>query len=70
MDIALIESYILLFFTASFMGWCMEVLCKLIQFKSSKRKSHKVLSSWLRCVCVIVDDGYGTINQNLAIRSS
>ncbi len=33
MDIALIESYILLFFTASFMGWCMEVLCKLIQFK-------------------------------------
>ena len=33
MDIALIESYILLFFTASSMGWCMEVLCKLIQFK-------------------------------------
>ena len=32
MDLSLPASYLLLFFTASFLGWCMEVICKLIQF--------------------------------------
>ena len=32
MDFSLAASYLLLFFTASFLGWCMEVICKLIQF--------------------------------------
>ena len=32
MDFSLVASYLLLFFTASFLGWCMEVTCKLIQF--------------------------------------
>ena len=32
MDFSLAASYLLLFFTASFLGWCMEVTCKLIQF--------------------------------------
>ena len=32
LDSSLPASYLLLFFTASFLGWCMEVICKLIQF--------------------------------------
>ncbi|MBR4334765.1 MAG: hypothetical protein IKP72_18990, partial [Clostridia bacterium] len=32
LDFSLAASYLLLFFTASFLGWCMEVICKLIQF--------------------------------------
>ena len=32
LDLSLPASYLLLFFTASFLGWCMEVICKLIQF--------------------------------------
>lgn len=32
MEWSLIGPYILLFFTASFLGWCMEVACKLVQF--------------------------------------
>lgn len=27
-----IEMYVLLFFACSFLGWCMEVTCKLVQF--------------------------------------
>lgn len=27
-----IEMYVLLFFACSFLGWCMEVACKLVQF--------------------------------------
>lgn len=27
-----IEMYVLLFFACSFVGWCMEVTCKLVQF--------------------------------------
>lgn len=27
-----IEMYVLLFFACSFIGWCMEVACKLVQF--------------------------------------
>ena len=32
MTLALLEYYFLLFFIASFLGWCMEVTCKLFQF--------------------------------------
>ena len=32
MALALLEYYFLLFFIASFLGWCMEVTCKLFQF--------------------------------------
>lgn len=28
-----IEMYVLLFFACSFFGWCMEVTCKLVQFR-------------------------------------
>lgn len=30
-----IEMYVLLFFACSFLGWCMEVTCKLVQFGAS-----------------------------------
>ena len=32
MTLTLLEYYFLLFFIASFLGWCMEVTCKLFQF--------------------------------------
>ena len=60
MDIALIESYILLFFTASFMGWCMEVLCKLIQFKRFINRGF-LIGPW----CPIY--GFGTVMITLLL---
>ena len=60
MDIALIESYILLFFTASSMGWCMEVLCKLIQFKRFINRGF-LIGPW----CPIY--GFGTVMITLLL---
>ena len=38
------------------------------RFDSNLKKEKATrFSSWLRCVYVIVDDGYGTINQKLSV---
>ena len=54
LDFSLAASYLLLFFTASFLGWCMEVICKLIQFERFINRGF-LIGPW----CPIY--GFGTV---------